>query len=94
MPDQSTGPNVPRVELSAPRRAPLSRVLAVLEYVLAVLMGIVGAALILYAALLTLRAGTPEQEQWYESVALIPFVPAVFLLSGAGWLIRDAGERL
>jgi hypothetical protein len=65
-----------------------------LLYLLAGVIGIAGAALLLYAALIALHPVRDQGEtQWYEAVAMIPMVPGVLMLSGAGWLFRIARDR-
>jgi len=49
----------------------------------------IGVPLVLYAAVIALRAAPPQEKQWYETVALIPLIPGVFSLAGASWLIRN-----
>jgi hypothetical protein len=71
----------------------MRRALTTAEFVGAALLIAVGVPLILYALLLGMRAGTPQERSWYETTALVPFIPAVITLSTAGWLIRDARRR-
>jgi hypothetical protein len=81
MPDQSSFSRIPHVGL------------LVVESILMTVLGLVGAALLLYAALIALRAGTPQETQWYEAVAFIPMVPGVLLTAAACWLFDDARDR-
>jgi hypothetical protein len=69
------------------------RLVIVAQYAFAVLLIALGVPLLLFGAVIALRAGTPSQESWYETVPLIPLVPAVLALGSASWLIRDARGR-
>jgi hypothetical protein len=69
------------------------RLLALLEFIAAAILIAVGVPLGLYGLLLSLRAGTREQEAWYETQAMVPIVPAVIALGTAGWLIQHARGR-
>jgi hypothetical protein len=54
---------------------------------------LIGVPLILFGALLAMRAGTPQEVQWYEATAMIPFVPGVLACAAATGLFRDARGR-
>ena len=69
------------------------RLLAVLEFIAAAVLIAIGVPLGLYGLLLSMRAGSPQDKQWYEAQAMIPIVPAVLALSAAGWLIQHARGR-
>jgi hypothetical protein len=70
-----------------------NRLAMLAEAAAAVLLFLVGVPLILFGALLAMRAGTPQEVQWYEATAMIPFVPGVLACAAATWLSRDARGR-
>lgn len=70
------------------------KLLVAAQFCGAAILIVIGVPLVLFAALMAMRAGTRAQEAWYEATALIPFIPAVVALGSASWLIRDAlGQR-
>ncbi len=68
--------------------------LALVELAIAAVLALAGAPLLLYGFLLSMRAGSPAREAWYETTALIPIIPGALALVAVSWLIRDARARL